>query len=336
MKTPQVSVIVPVRNEARAIRQTLECLLRQDFEPDGFEVLVVDGQSDDETVAIVREMQPRFGRLTLLYNPKRWSSAARNIGIRHASGEYIVIVDGHCAIDNPHYLRDLVRAFAETSADCLARPQPLDADGASPFQTGVALARRSWLGHNPDSAIFSDRPGFVEPQNVAVAYRRSVFGAVGLFDERFDACEDVEFNTRVHRHGLRCYFTPAIGVRYHPRSSLRGLWRQMYRYGTGRARLGRKHPLSRTIPSLIPPLWLVWLAGTLVAGLLWSPALAAFALCAVAYCALVLGESLRLTGGRLLPALRLPLIFFALHAGFGWGFLKESLAPAPTRGTARR
>jgi len=336
MTTPRVSVIVPVRNEARAIRHTLECLLRQDFDRDDFEVLVVDGQSDDETVAIVREMQPRFGRLKLLYNPKRWSSAARNTAIRHALGEYIVIVDGHCAIDNSRYLRDLVRSFTETGADCLARPQPLDADGASPFQRGVAYARRSWLGHNPDSAIFSDRPGFVEPQNVAVAYRRNVFAVVGLFDERFDACEDVEFNTRVHRHGLRCYFTPAIGVRYHPRSSLRGLWRQMFRYGTGRARLGRKHPSSRSLPSLIPPFWMVWLAGTLAAGILWSPALAAFGLCAIAYFAVVLGESLRLTGGRLVPALRLPLIFCALHAGFGWGFLKESFARARTSHTASR
>ena len=47
MGRPQISVIVPVRNEAANISRTLECLLDQDFDPDGFEVLVVDGQSDD-------------------------------------------------------------------------------------------------------------------------------------------------------------------------------------------------------------------------------------------------------------------------------------------------
>src|SRR5262249_53570212 len=153
---------------------------------------------------------------------------------------------------------------------------------------------KSWLGHNPDSAIFSQGAGFVEPQNVAVAYRRDVFERVGLFDERFDACEDVEFNTRVAGGGLTCYFTPAIQVRYQPRPSLRGLWYQMFRYGKGRARLGRKYPSSVTLPSLVPALWLVWLAGTLLVGLAWTPALLLCAGSLFTYFVIVLGESLRL------------------------------------------
>ena len=75
------------------------------------------------------------------------------------------------------------------------------------------------------------------PHSVAIAYRRGVFEKVGLFDERFDACEDVEFNHRVARAGLRCWFTPRVGVHYYPRSSLSGLFRQMVRYGRGRVRL---------------------------------------------------------------------------------------------------
>ena len=60
---------------------------------------------------------------------------------------------------------------------------------------------------------------------MAVAYRREVFEAVGTFDERFDACEDVEFNHRVDRAGLKCFFTPRVALRYHPRTSLAGLVR---------------------------------------------------------------------------------------------------------------
>src|SRR5262249_18615725 len=106
MSTVKVSVIVPVRNEAANIRRTLDCLLRQEFDANGFEVIVVEGRSEDATVEVVRRMQPRFGRLRLLYNPRRLSSAARNIGIRHARGQYVVIVDGHCALDNPCYLAE--------------------------------------------------------------------------------------------------------------------------------------------------------------------------------------------------------------------------------------
>ena len=80
-----------------------------------------------------------------------------------------------------------------------------------------------------------------------------------MFDETFDACEDVEFNHRIDRAGLRCYFTPEVAVHYAPRDSLRGLFRQLVRYGRGRVRLWRKHPDSFSA-GLLPPACLV--AGT--------------------------------------------------------------------------
>src|SRR5207237_10539705 len=120
--------------------------------------------------------------------------------------------------------------------------------GATPLQRAAAPAVSPWLGHNPSSHIYSSREGFVRPQSVAVAYRRAVFSAVGLFDEAFDACEDVEFNHRVEKAGFSCFFAPQSRVFYHPRASLRGLFRQMVRYGRGRVRLLRKHRETMTLP----------------------------------------------------------------------------------------
>ena len=93
-----------------------------------------------------------------------------------------------------------------------------------------------------------------------MAYRRTVFDRVGEFDERFDACEDVELNHRIDRAGLRCFFTPAVRVLYFPRSSLRGLFHQMARYGRGRVRLLRKHPETFSPGGFIPAAWLAGLA----------------------------------------------------------------------------
>ncbi len=321
-----VSVIVPVRNEERLIRHTLECLLRQEFDADAFEVIVVDGASDDATVARVRDVQSSFRHFFLLDNPRRLASAARNLGISHSRGRYIVVVDGHCSIHDPHYLSKLVEAFEVSGADCLGRPQPLRTDGATPFQQAVAVARESWLGHNPDSDIFSNRQRFVAPDNVAVAYKSEVFAKVGMFDEQFDACEDVEFNTRVRQAGLKCFFTPAIGVDYQPRGTLPGLLYQMSRYGKGRSRLGRKHPSSVTLPSLIPMLWLLWLPLTFAFGFVLPFFAAVFSLSLLFYSLSILAESLRLSL-RSAPAmlLRTPFVFFAIHIGFGSGFLRELL-----------
>ena len=162
------------------------------------------------------------------------------------TGDYAVVVDGHCHIPDRNYLRNLVRSVRGERGRL---PRPAAAagrPGPDPVPGGRRRRPASRLGHNPDSDIYSDRPKFVAPQSTAVAYRREVFHRVGLFDERFDACEDVEFNHRVHEAGLTCYFTPAVKVVYHPRPSWTALFIQLARYGCGRARLAAKHPRSLT------------------------------------------------------------------------------------------
>jgi succinoglycan biosynthesis protein ExoA len=324
---PRVSVIVPVRNEADHIRRTLLDLISQDFSSADYEILVVDGSSEDGTPGIVRALLPSIANLRLFDNPKRLASAARNIGVRHAAGEFVVIVDGHCRVRDPLYLTRLVEAFEASGADTLGRPQPLRANDPTPFQRAVAAARRSWLGHNPDSAIFSDSARFVPADNVAVAYRREVFDTVGLFDESFDACEDVEFNTRVRQAGLSCYFTPTTAVEYQPRGTLGALAYQLMRYGQGRARLGKKDPETVTVPGLVPPVWLVWLAVGPVLGVLSMPLAFLFAASLAGYALVVFAESLRVWWtDRGVPFFRVPLVFAAIHAGFGWGYLREAAA----------
>ena len=325
---PFVSVVVPVRNEAAFIRGTLEQLLNQEYDPRRFEVLVADGRSDDATREIVRAMQERHPNLRLLDNPRCLSSAGRNAAIRTGRGDILVVVDGHCELNNPYYLRDLADAFDRSGADCIGRPQPLDVSNATTVQKAVAAARSSRLGHHPDSHIYSSAEGFVRPQSVAIAYRRTVFGAVGMFDESFDACEDVEFNHRLDKAGFRCFFTPKVAVRYFPRGSLGGLFRQMIRYGRGRVRLLRKHPDTFTLPGFMPALFLLGLlVGPLLAVI--GKWLAVAYLSGVAvYAATVLLVSchiaLRERSPRLLPWL--PPVFGAIHCGAGAGILLEFLA----------
>jgi succinoglycan biosynthesis protein ExoA len=326
---PFVSVIVPVRNEAAFITATLNQLLNQDYDPARFEVIVADGASTDATVAIVRELQGRHANLHLVDNPALWSSAGRNAAIEAARGDLIVLVDGHCDLGNRRYLADLVDAFERSGADCIGRPQPLDVSLATPLQRTIAAARASRLGHHPDSFIYSSEEQFVRPQSVAIAYRREVFETIGVFDEAFDACEDVEFNHRVDRAGLKCFFSPRVAVRYHPRASLRGLFRQMVRYGRGRVRLLRKHPETFTPMGFLPA---VFVLGVLLGPLLawFVPFLRALYLgCLAVYGTAVLATTVALAckarQWRMLPWG--PPVFLAIHAGAGTGILLEWLRP---------
>ncbi|MHB1035987.1 MAG: glycosyltransferase family 2 protein [Pirellulales bacterium] len=333
-----VSVIVPVRNEAKFINRTLAQLITQDYDSRRFEVLVVDGQSTDGTPDLVARVAAQHHNVRLLENPRRLSSAARNIAIREARGDVVVIVDGHCELGSTHYLSNLVDAFERSGADCIGRPQPQDIAGATALQRAIAAARSSRLGHHPDSFIYSSAEGFVPAKSVAVAYRRSVFDEIGPFDETFDACEDVELNHRIDHAGLRCFFTPTVTAHYAPRDTLRGLFRQLVRYGRGRVRLLRKHPETLTIKTLLPGIFV--LGGILGLGLAClAPWLAATYLAAIAvYLVVVFGVSLAVAIARrdapILPWL--PLVFFTVHCAAGAGMWLEAVTPGRRRCCSRQ
>jgi len=320
-------VIVPVRNEARRLAGTLDQLVAQEVDDADVEILVVDGRSTDATRDIAQRYAERYPRIRVLDNPKRLSSGARNVGVRATDSDYVVVIDGHCEIRNRRYLQDVVDIFERSGADCLGRPQPLDVTGATALQRAIALARESRLGHHPDSFIYSREEVDCPAISVAVAYRRSVFERVGEFDERFDACEDCEFNHRVDLAGLRCRLAPSLAVHYHPRGSLGGLFRQLTRYGQGRMRLFRKHPSAWSWPALVPAAFLAGVLGGPLVGaafpILWPLYWGVLAL----YAAAVLTESLRLAvQSRDLSALPwLPSVFATIHAGSGWGLLREAV-----------
>jgi succinoglycan biosynthesis protein ExoA len=322
---PSVSVVVPVRNESRSIEHTLRLLLTQDFPREEFEVIVADGVSTDDTVPIVRRLQAEFDNLKLVFNCAKLSSAGRNTAARHATKDVVVIVDGHCHVPDRDYLKNLSQAFAESNADSLGRPQPLDIENPTPFQRAVSAARSSRLGHNPDSDIYSNEAKFVPPQSTAVAYSRKVFATIGLFDQSFDACEDVEFNERVHAAELTCYFTPTVKIVYEPRGSFRALFYQLGRYGAGRAKLALKHPKSLSVPALVPPLWT--LCVIFCPCLVFCPDFVQFfwlGLLAL-YAGVLLGAGAVLGRGQPLAVkVRIPVVFVAIHFGFAWGFWKET------------
>jgi succinoglycan biosynthesis protein ExoA len=336
MNPPLITIIVPVRNEAKCIERTLTKLATQDYP--NFEILVADGRSTDDTVAIVQSVAKRFPNIRLLDNARRLSSAARNLGVRHGRGDYLIVIDGHCDINDPQYLRKMAAAFEQSGADCLGRPQPLEIATPSAIQEAIALARRSWLGHNPSSHIYSSHGDFVKASSVAVAYRRQVFAQVGEFDERFDACEDVEFNHRVDEAGLKCWFAPEIAVHYHPRSTIPGLMRQMARYGRGRLRLAAKHPRSLTAPAIAPLAFFLMMAlcAALSAVSIWFTVALAAGL--GAYFAMILLVTLTLLPkpGSTRAKFCLPLVFVAIHLGFAWGTLRETVRQVFLRRIARR
>ena len=322
--SPLITIIIPVRNESRFVRGTLDQLAGQNFPEDQYEIVVVDGMSDDGTPELVsdwiRDHPAVSARLAM--NPRRLSSAARNVAIRLGQGNYFLVVDGHVRIPGPGMLQAAANLIRSTGARVLGRPQRLVSEGVSPFQRIVAEVRKGPMFHSRRSYIYSDFEGWVPPGSVAVMYHRDVFPEFGYFDEDLDAAEDYEFNYRLQEGGLLCYTSPALEVNYYPRDSFRGLFRQMIRYGLGQARMVRKHPRAFRVEQLAPALFAVGLPLTLVASMFW-PILAAFwALGFLVYSATVLAYSGSAGRDDWRSALSAVGVALTIHIGLGVGLIK--------------
>ncbi len=313
-----VSVVLPVLNEARDIARLLQEILAQEPPPGGFEVIVADGGSTDRTRDIVASLHPMNPNLRLVDNPRRLSSAGRNVGAHAARGRYVVFLDGHCSVARRDYLVRLFEIFRTTGAACLCRPQPLLNLAEGPWGKAIAAARHSFLGHDPGSDIYGGDAAFTDPRSAGAAYAREVFDRLEGYDERFDACEDVEFNHRVAELALPAYRHPDLSVDYRPRRTLRDFFRQMNRYGRGRARLMARHP--GTTPWALLGVTFLSMAWILIAPVLgWRAALVVALAAAAIWGLLLLVEGVRIAGVSR-GAYRVMAALAVIHSGLVVGF----------------
>lgn len=97
MKTPFFSVIIPTLNEEKYISKILNSLAKQTFR--GFELIVVDGKSDDKTVLIYEKFKYLLPKTQLVISNKRNVGYQRNLGAIKAKGQYLIFFDADCDID---------------------------------------------------------------------------------------------------------------------------------------------------------------------------------------------------------------------------------------------
>ena len=119
-RLPTISVVVPARNEEAYLRECLSSLLPQDCSPASYEVIVVDGMSDDAAPQIVADLAAQHPHLRSVPNPRRIVSAGRNVGIREARGDVIAFVEGHAFV-RPDFITVIGRAMADPRVHCLGR-----------------------------------------------------------------------------------------------------------------------------------------------------------------------------------------------------------------------
>ena len=113
-KNDLVSIIVPVYNVEKYLRQCIESLINQTYK--NIEIILVDDGSTDNSGKICDEYAKNDIRIKAIHQPNKGVSAARNNGLEHATGKYITFVDSDDYIDEK-YIEKLYYAITENEAD---------------------------------------------------------------------------------------------------------------------------------------------------------------------------------------------------------------------------
>lgn len=314
---PRLSIIVPVRNEAKYIQGCLQSIL-QNAPPGGLEVLVVDGRSDDGTADLVREMALSDDRIRLIDNPSLFVPNAMNLGIRASSSEYVGRIDGHCRVE-PGYFTGCLEVLESSTYACVGGALVNEGDSAT--GRAVAAAMSSPLGVG-SVGFRTGAPQSKEVDTVGFGvYRRDIFDRIGYFDESFIRNQDDELNLRLIRGGAKILLVPELRIRYTVRSSLAQLYRQYFQYGYWKLAVMMKHKGFASVRHIVPSLFLVGIACLAVMSA-WST-LAVLALGAVLalYVAALLLEGLRMSIRRRCSWLLTASAIATMHFSYGWGLI---------------
>jgi len=262
----------------------MRSLVAQTKLPD--EVVIVDGGSRDDTVAIIQSYGDKLP-LRVLIEPGCNISAGRNRAIAAAQGDIIAATDAGVELDS-QWLEKLTHPLVENPA-----VQVVGGFFHAEATTLFELA----MGATVLPLVEEIHPATFLPSSRSIAFRKSAWAAVGGYPEWLDYCEDLIFDLRLkavsyqlpvasHQTEIQSEnsvlpfaFVPDAIVHFRPRGSLRSFFKQYYLYarGDGKADLWRKRHAARYITYLAavpavfllglwihPLLWLLYLPGAYV------------------------------------------------------------------------
>jgi len=233
-----VSIIVPVRNEEKNIGTCITNIVSNDYPGNLVEILIVDGESNDNTREVVKKFAEKNPNIRLLSNPKRTPYSGLNIGLGAAQGEIIMRVDARSIIPE-NYISMCVETLDRTRADNVGGVQRQI--GSTPAQKAIALATGHPFGVGDAQFRMGKRSGYTDTVYLG-CFQRDLFDRIGVFDEDGPVIsEDSALNRRIIDSGGKVYLNKDIIVKYPAKESLGALFKQYFIYGGAKAHIVLKY-----------------------------------------------------------------------------------------------
>ena len=318
---PFVSVILPILNEERYLRDSVNSILSQNYQG-GFEIVLAVGPSKDRTREIADRIHQENPQVVVIDNPSGRTAAGLNAALAVARGSVIVRVDGHSQIPSD-YISVAVQLLATTGAVNVGGM--MAAQGVSPFEKAVAGAMRSPLGVGASRFHTGGEAGEVDTVYLGV-FDKAALMAIGGFDERFTRAQDWELNFRLRANGGVIYFDPRLEVSYRPRPTITALAKQYFEYGRWRRVVSRRHKGTINYRYLAPPVALAGFLSSIILGafvhtIFFIPALIYIFFVAMASIAIARGVAQYIILLTVIPT---------MHFAWGAGFITSPKGLVPT------
>lgn len=315
-----ILAVIPALNEARHIESCIRSLMAGSPLLRDIAMIVADGASSDDTVAIVERLKTEFPNLSVLHNPKRLQSAALNLAAAGAQDGVSILVrcDAH-SIYPENFILDVARSLSANRAASLV--VAMDAAGESCFGRANAWIVDTPLGSGGSGHRGGKLSGWVDHGHHAgfdLAWYRRIAG----YDESFSHNEDAEYDARLGKAGGRVYLDAGIRIQYIARGTLRSLWKQYEGYGRGRSRNVRKHGSRLKIRQIVPVLTLLGC----VAGTFASPVYGQAIVLPLGYLSvLILASILVMLRRKSVCGLFAGIAAGTMHMSWAFGYLSEAI-----------
>jgi glycosyltransferase involved in cell wall biosynthesis len=230
MNTNTVSIVIPCRNEEKYIDTCLRSLTEMCTADFSAEIIIADGESTDNTLAIIATYQKEFSYIKVVNNKQRYTPMGLNLGIRHASGEFILIASAHSSFSKD-YLSILLKERERLNADVVGGVMITSVLNSNKKSEAIkeVLSCKFGVGN----ALF--RTGIKSPRQVDTVpfglYKKTLFEEIGYYDERLIRNHDIEFSKRLIAAGKKIFLVPDAVCSYYARESYHALSKNNFRNG---------------------------------------------------------------------------------------------------------
>jgi glycosyltransferase involved in cell wall biosynthesis len=226
--TGKVSIIIPCRNEVNYIQRCINSIQQNDYPLK--EIIVIDGMSDDGTRKVIERLAKTDQDIIVKDNPERITPIAMNIGVRSATGDYIMIAGAHSSYP-ANYISTLVEFLEKL-------PYAVGTGGVMKTETdgsmvSIAIAKvlsDKWGVGNSMFRVGTRQPMEVDTLPFGLYYKQ-VFDKTGMYHEALRRNQDIEWSRRVTQKAGKLYLIPQVYCTYFLRGNYKYLSRSNYMNG---------------------------------------------------------------------------------------------------------